>query len=31
MTLVRLLAERPDLVGVVALVFFTAGLVIGRI
>ena len=31
MTLVRLLAERPDLVGVVAVVFFTAGLVIGRI
>lgn len=30
MTLVRLLSERPDLVGVVAVVSFAAGLVIGR-
>ncbi|MFN4011769.1 MAG: hypothetical protein ACK4K8_17600 [Pannonibacter sp.] len=30
MTLVRLLFERPDLVGVVAVVSFAAGLVIGR-
>ncbi|WP_439527724.1 hypothetical protein [Pannonibacter sp.] len=30
MTLARLLSERPDLVGVVAVVSFAAGLVIGR-